>query len=95
MSWSPGLLCDLGSTAHLISKSRAAVLQAYFLTIPSKFAATTVRDGMFEFWLGYSANFACHGTNPKQPYGQCTSGSNAPDAGYSWVLQKMRLGVGS
>jgi len=72
---------------------RPILLQAYFLTIPSKFAAATINDGTFEFWLGYSANFACHGKDPKHPYGECTTGSNAPDAGYSWVLQKMRLAV--
>ena len=62
--------------------------------MPSKFMATTVTGGDFEFWLGYSANFACHGSGTR-PHGECTSGPNAPDAGYSWVLQKMKIKVAS
>ena len=62
--------------------------EAYFVNIPSKFLAPAVRsNGTLEFWISYSANFACHRG------GGCTGPASPPDSGYSWVLQKVRLMV--
>jgi hypothetical protein len=57
--------------------------EAYFLNIVSKFAAAEVVNGTLELWLSYSANFAAANLGPP----------NAPFSGYSWVLQKIRVGV--
>lgn len=62
--------------------------EAYFLNIPSKFVAASVQDGFLEFWLSYSANFACQG-------GGCSGPPNPPVSGYTWVLQKARLAISS
>jgi len=48
--------------------------EAYFLNIPSKFVSPTPINGSLQFWLSYSANFAC-GTP-----GRCIGPPNLPQA---------------
>ena len=73
-----------GPDFALVAYLRAFGPEAYFVNIPTKFADPAVRpDGTWEFYLSYSANFACRDCGRPDP----------PDAAYAWVLQRARLRV--
>lgn len=65
---------------RLITYMREFGPQAYFVNIPSKFAAPALdADGSLRLFLGYSANFAFAGE------------ARPPGGGYHWTLQEVRL----